>query len=194
MRKVRFKGVRYVAEGHIGVGMEPHSIAGGLSVLGRNGREHVCQAQGEFSIFLLLLTLISDLLWGRYYYCVHFANEGTKVLFSYPAQDSHASRCMLRCRTMVIVPVLIPQSNTICHQFLWPINRNTWKKLLRRIPYIVHIKFMCIFLYVYTHIFKNKLEGKIPTSWYGMVVKSALALSSVFLFSLNKQTRIGSKH
>lgn len=59
MRKVRFKGVKYVAEGHTVVGMELHSIAGGLSVLGRNGWEHVCQAQGEFSIFLLLLTFIN---------------------------------------------------------------------------------------------------------------------------------------
>lgn len=119
MRKVRFKGVRYVAEGHIVVGMEPHSIAGGPSVLGKNGREHMCQVKGEFLISLLLLTLISHTFWGRYYYCVHFADEGTKVLVSYPAQDSHASRWMLRCRTMVIVPVLIPQNNTICHQTIF---------------------------------------------------------------------------
>lgn len=71
LEKSEVQRVKYVAEGHTVVGMELHSIAGGLSVLGRNGWEHVCQAQGGSSHILAIVNFHqSSTLRQVQYHCV----------------------------------------------------------------------------------------------------------------------------
>lgn len=151
MRKVRLKGVMYVAQGHRRSSWNWNTKES--SLCWREMGRSIWVRHRVLNIHLIIQShlITTSTLWGTYYYCSHFTDEGTVFFFSYAAQNSHSWKGCWDAKQWCNISISTSEHYTSPH-----IKKNNKNKIFKYpLIYIVLHK-TCIYIicvYIYIHIY-----------------------------------------